>query len=98
MNLQQTWREVGSSAAGMLRGLIKDNDKWPLGANLSLLVRALSQQQKHLTNVHFFPLAGGPVISMHVTMNTLIYSMAGIPWGLPFYKIPQSYSFRKMSS
>lgn len=69
---------LAQSAAGMLRGMIKDNDKvgFSWGKSLSLLVE--HSGGRHLNNVQFFPLAGGPShIHARYHVNTLIYSMAG---------------------
>lgn len=59
---------LAQAAAGMLRSLIKDNDKvgFSWGKSLSLLVEHSSS--KHLTNVHFFLWQVDRVISMHATM------------------------------
>ncbi|MCY7016194.1 sugar-binding transcriptional regulator [Streptococcus sanguinis] len=69
---------LAQAAAGMLRGLIKDNDKVGFSWGKSLSLLAEHSSSKHLTNVHFFPLAGGPShIHARYHVNTLIYSMAG---------------------
>ncbi|AGU81960.1 transcriptional regulator [Streptococcus anginosus C1051] len=70
-------QRLAQSAAGMLRGMIDDNAKvgFSWGKSLSLLVE--HSGSRHLNNVHFFPLAGGPSpIHARYHVNTLIYSMA----------------------
>ena len=70
-------QRLAQSAAGMLRGMIDDNAKvgFSWGKSLSLLVE--HSGSRHLNNVHFFPLAGGPShIHARYHVNTLIYNMA----------------------
>ncbi|VUW99269.1 Sorbitol operon regulator [Streptococcus constellatus] len=71
-------QKLAQAAAGMLRGLLTDNMKvgFSWGKSLSLLVEHLGA--RHLKNIHFYPLAGGPShIHARYHVNTLIYSMAG---------------------
>lgn len=68
---------LGQSAANLLRGLLDDhmNVGFSWGKSLSLLVEHLNP--RHLKDIHFVPLAGGPShIHARYHVNTLIYNMA----------------------
>lgn len=70
-------QRLAQSAANLLRGLLDDhmNVGFSWGKSLSLLVDHLGT--RHLNDVHFVPLAGGPShIHARYHVNTLIYSMA----------------------
>ena len=68
---------LGQSAANLLRALLDDhmNVGFSWGKSLSLLVEHLNP--RHLKDIHFVPLAGGPShIHARYHVNTLIYNMA----------------------
>ena len=68
---------LGQSAANLLRALLDDhmNVGFSWGKSLSLLVEHLNP--RHLKDIHFVPLAGGPShIHTRYHVNTLIYNMA----------------------
>ena len=75
--LSELEERLAQSAANLLRGLLDDhlNVGFSWGRSLSLLVEHLGT--RHLNDIHFVPLAGGPShIHARYHVNTLIYSMA----------------------